>query len=633
MRRADYSRSFLPSRGLRGRRLFVAAGWLLLLSLAGLAAPPETVSAPPGPGTDDAVILQADRSYTLLPDGSSELRVVERKKLLTGVAVNRLLGETFLTYNAAWQDLKVDHCVTTMADGTRVPTPENGYNRLTLHDVYDSPDFSDVQELVVTHTGLEPGAETDLGYTVRTRPGFLPFFSCMEMFGSPFPIQSMTVTVTVPAGTKLAYAVRDLPPPVITSAGASRVYRWTLERIPAYPEERMSPNRWETIPVLYFSAPPAGGGWPDLLRGLPGEGLSDAERTDLLAEPLPEAPTVMAAARVVEAVRKGVRTVPLTPVEIGWRPASPAAVYRRGYGTPLEKAGLLASVMRQSGFKKVQLGFLIPNLSGLENVPVPGLVRGVLVLAEVEGRMLYLDPDGAIHLPGGACFSGKSWVSETERFKFPESGEPSRFNLDATLGKWEGTRCRLTGSIEMTGDFFTKTAFGDAAKTAESILDGAFTDFKLENKTVRIVAVAPGTLSFTFEADAAAAARTAGDLFLIDAPPPPPVAALRELCRALSRSAPVQVPEAPLDVRTEWRVNLPAGAEVVYRPADAERGGELAQFHQTVSTEGEQVKWTRRMAIRQPRVPAAEYPQLRQALVPWLDDTQSRLILRVKAAE
>ena len=62
-----------------------------------------------------------------------------------------------------------------MVDGTKVPTPENGYNPITHPEAYAFPELCYLREMVVSHTGLEIGAVIELDYTLTSKPGFQPF--------------------------------------------------------------------------------------------------------------------------------------------------------------------------------------------------------------------------------------------------------------------------------------------------------------------------------------------------------------------------------------------------------------------------------------------------------------------------
>ena len=78
----------------------------------------------------DAVFNKIEKEYKLNTDGSTEFHYSSEVKLLTGYSVNRAYGETFIIYNPDYQELKVNHAYTVMADGKEVASPANAFNEV-----------------------------------------------------------------------------------------------------------------------------------------------------------------------------------------------------------------------------------------------------------------------------------------------------------------------------------------------------------------------------------------------------------------------------------------------------------------------------------------------------------------------
>lgn len=160
-------------------------------------------------GGSDAVCLEKGITFTLNPDGSWVKDYHHRLKLETYYAVNRLGGETFISYNPEFQELKVLKSETTMKDGRKVPSPSNAFNEVLPASAHYFPHFSHLREMVVTHTGLERGAVIDLHYQLTTKPDFMPYFSGRELITDHFPIQHMILKIVIPTGKKLNYQLVD----------------------------------------------------------------------------------------------------------------------------------------------------------------------------------------------------------------------------------------------------------------------------------------------------------------------------------------------------------------------------------------------------------------------------------------
>ena len=78
----------------------------------------------------DAVYKEQTKEFTLNGDGSISYHYSHKLLINTYFAFHNLYGEDFIVYDPAFQKLKINRSVTTMADGKQVPSPENAYNEL-----------------------------------------------------------------------------------------------------------------------------------------------------------------------------------------------------------------------------------------------------------------------------------------------------------------------------------------------------------------------------------------------------------------------------------------------------------------------------------------------------------------------
>ena len=88
--------------------------------------------------------------------------------------MNSLYGETFIVYDPAYQQLKINESYTRQVDGTIVTTPANAFVEVLPSAAANAPAYNGLKEMVVVHTGLELGATIYLDYTVTTDAGALP---------------------------------------------------------------------------------------------------------------------------------------------------------------------------------------------------------------------------------------------------------------------------------------------------------------------------------------------------------------------------------------------------------------------------------------------------------------------------
>jgi len=146
----------------------------------------------------DAEYLLKDVIYRLNPDGSSVMEYHSKIKLYTYKATNRIFGETFILYNPAYQKLEILMSETTMKDGKKVKSPKNAYNESLPYVAKRFSAFSELREMVVTHTGLERDAVIELKYKIYTKAGFNNCFSKMEYLSEPYPVKKLSIRVIVP---------------------------------------------------------------------------------------------------------------------------------------------------------------------------------------------------------------------------------------------------------------------------------------------------------------------------------------------------------------------------------------------------------------------------------------------------
>ena len=201
---------------------------------------------------DDARYLEKEITFTLNPDSSWQKEYRHKIKLETYLAVTRMLGETFIEYNPQYQELKVLKSETTMKYGKKVESPANAFNQVLPRRAHYFPHYSHLREMVVTHTGLERGAVIDLHYLIKTKPGFMPYFSGREFVRDRLPINRLVIKISVPAGKKLKYKVfhTDIEPGIKKDSNRT-LYTFTFENLESYLEEPL--NRGINRPVIVFS--------------------------------------------------------------------------------------------------------------------------------------------------------------------------------------------------------------------------------------------------------------------------------------------------------------------------------------------------------------------------------------------
>ncbi len=202
----------------------------------------------------DAEYLELSTKYQLHADGSITETHHKKVKLHTYRATQRLFGEDFIIYNPEYQELTIHKSITIMKNGTKVKTPDNGYNEVLPRGVLGDKSYVNYREMVVTHTGLEKGAVIDFSYSITTKAGYLPTMMGSALFARHNPIKRCNLTVIVPKSRSLHYKTYNADfQPTKTEQSSQLIYQWQQKNISPYMDESNAQNLAFSRPSVHFS--------------------------------------------------------------------------------------------------------------------------------------------------------------------------------------------------------------------------------------------------------------------------------------------------------------------------------------------------------------------------------------------
>ena len=294
----------------------------------------------------DAEYLKLVKEYTLNPDGSYDYHYHKEIRLLTHFSFHRLYGETFIVYNPQYQELKINECYTVMADGKKVVAPANAFNEVLPGFARDVAAYNHLREMVVTHTGTEVGAVITLDYTIKTKQGFQPFFGSEEI-GEYVPVNDLSIIITVPQNIDLKHRMlNNRTAPSITENGGVKTFTWTMNNVKALPHtSNQDPDRKE---ILFFStAKDMTNAFyafvnQDAFKSLPGAAVS--KRVDAAVKDKKSDLEIILALQQI--VIDEVKLVDIPLIYSGYKVRTPDAVWQSANATSLEKAILLAGMLK-----------------------------------------------------------------------------------------------------------------------------------------------------------------------------------------------------------------------------------------------------------------------------------------------
>jgi hypothetical protein len=304
----------------------------------------------------DAEYLKLVKEYTLNPDGSYDFHYHKEIKLLTYFSFHRLFGETFIVYNPEYQELKINESFTVMADGEKIVAPANAFNEVLPGFARDIPACNHLREMVVTHTATEVGCVITLDYTIKTKAGFLPFFFGSEDIEDIVPIKSLSLVVKIPSAASLQFRVHNFceDPDLNGFRGGlnnheesgQKIYMWDFRNVPALSH---SPNQdpEQKVCLLFSTSKDMMYAYfafvnQDAFKAEPGAEIS--KRVDAaIKDKKSDLDKILALQEVVIDELK-LADIPL--IYTGYKVRTPAAVWQSANATSLEKAILLAEMLK-----------------------------------------------------------------------------------------------------------------------------------------------------------------------------------------------------------------------------------------------------------------------------------------------
>lgn len=612
----------------RGTAAFALAASLFVGGRGGAAPRPVFVPV----GGPDAELLELSERFELREDGTVVREHRARLAVNSYLAINRLYGETTVTFDPARERVEVLTNRTVLPSGEVVEAPANAVVDDLPRQVHRNPLWSRLRRKVMVHTALEPGAVIERAYRI-TRSGD-PWLEAAVPLRLALPIRSLEVTVDVPADAGLAWQVSGglTALPEDRTVAGRRTVRVHLANLAAVPDERGAPPRDEAIPTLWLTTAPAGAAMEELSRRLAAAGGLPAEAAATAAEAV--AGKVSFEERVLavlEAVRNGLSvSADAEPELTGFRLAPLAEVWRSAWATPLELAALAACALDAVG---VDATVGLVGDAGREGAKVPGFLgyrRPVVLFADAEGCMRLVDPLAPLAGgPGEEVWRDRSVITALPRPAGSTCGRttaPWKRSLAASV-KVDGTGAAI-GEMELTVAG-AATPHAALVRSASEVADGVARFLPagkaaeartpaLSRRAATLVAAVKGKLE---EAKGGLVRVSFGGVpgGVDDVLPPLPAA---------GRLAPILL-GGPGEEALEVTVGLPAGWSVAALPVPVELEnavGSVSVASEVLADGAVRVSRRIRLDVRVARAESAG--DVRALLAAWRSSASKDLILR-----
>ena len=460
---------------------------------------------------DESVILYEGITYTLDAEGKISTTVHRIRTMFTEHALDTY-GDPHVGYFDDGQTLDIEICRAYMLDGRTVNTQKNGFNQITPRALWQFPDYTGFQQMVVTFTGLEWGGTGELKYTISDRQKNRGWLEGAEYFQSDEPILHKEVTIIVPDNVNLNYQFLngdgDLKKKVEDGV-TTRV--WTLKNVPAIEHDEAYALRMNFVPALIFSTCPdwkkAGSDFAakiknavepsDYIKNTVAKELNGCTNKSLMAD------------KLAALVRSRLRPVNYNWEFFPWTVRPAEQILASAYGHNFDQAILLTSLLLSQGIPaRIAVSAEIYDKSF--KVPALNLFGDYWVAAVIDGKETFFDPahklseHSQIDLAGQALFY-LSYNAETPsiipEYTLEQNRSALSLNVDiAADGSYTGS-----GIIECRGGFSPYYQVGDTESGAqgwlESELNGSIPGLTIGQGSARNLSIDFCSFTFSFSGE------------------------------------------------------------------------------------------------------------------------------------
>ncbi|MBP7147748.1 MAG: DUF3857 domain-containing protein [Acidobacteria bacterium] len=606
-------------------------------------APFAAVPAAAGPAPRDGE-MRRDVTIRLERDGRVIRRHESSLKMLTDFVNRTDLNDPRIDWNDARAEMKIERARALGQDGHVVETQANSLVPNTAEELQWAVPYAHLRELTVAHVGVELGGTTELAYTIADRaPSGVPLWGALEL-DAPVPLVAQRVRFELPDGTKLAYAQpAGLAAPEIATRDGVVSYTFDLRDVPPRVLAELPGGALPPGMLVYSAAP----GWAFVSRWL-GERLAPALAADaavkaraaeLAGETLSSAERL---ARIHEFVVDGVRTIhwPLEAFDYAARPAG--EVLASSVGHPLDKAVLLAALLREAGFAP-RVALATAGRAFAAEVPSPAQFEDAWVAVALGGRTLWLDPTAPHDRRNAAQLAGR-WVlvpdageAAAQPVQVPELDPSSNaallraeLKLAPPAGGGPGLRLGGVADLDLGGTYDPLAGFDRSQDRYGALARGVASRFGAQAKDTFVARDTGEELALRVElADGALGESLAADAPLALVLPRVPGALSAESLQLYRprRTLPLAI-AAPAREVVEVVLQLPEGWEAARVPEELALAGDAASATRSVRRDGSKLTIRTELKLARAVIEPGVYPQLRAALAAVDSEAARTVILR-----
>lgn len=587
----------------------------------------------------DAAMTEREILVAIDDQGRQRLRDQLRWEILTDYALDNHSDPEVL-FDSSRQRLDVAVARTKRPDGVVTETPPAGINELLPRGLRSAPAYGSLRRTVISILGVEPGAEAELDYTVvdRTPTRWAP--GGIVTAAGPMPIESLSVVLRSARGQLRSACVRCSERAERRGEGE---HLWTFADVEPLDTYELGAHQGDGTPARLF-----------VPRVVYSTAESWAVESAALAQRLDQAAQITDDVRArawelgrdeaslwttVEAlqafVATAIDTVDLPLARLGYAPPPAERVLSRSYGSELDKAVLLVTLLRAVEVEAEVV--LLSEESRIATVlPWLGQLDHAWVVARTDGQERWMPVDRPLLLAPDQL-AGDFWVLVPSQPSLPQEHpsslcSPASTHLTAQLqldgeGELRG-ELRLTHGGRSNPYFRLRASSSDPSRLlaplATAIADGA------EVTGPQIEQFGPTGTSVRGQIRARAEAEGDGTVIALSVPWPE-VDLLEQVELRAQRQTPL-VLDGPRRITLRMTLTLPQGFQLADEPVDREIRHRAGSIVQQASVDGRRLELERELVVTHRVVePGEPYDQVRQVLAEAARLSREAILLVARA--
>ncbi len=609
-----------------------------------LAAPPgaapEDIARAPGASSfplDDGLFVRQWVDIDVDAQGKVTRRVENALKVFGQWPISHGYFDPTLTWNDSRATLKIDQARTYAADGRVVDAKANSFVENTAGALERAAPYAQLRQMTVAQVGVEENGTTVLGFTIADRaPSGVPLWGVLQLDGQ-MPMLDQRVTFTVPAAVKLLWSGVDcrLTPETETAGGSTKLV-FRRRNVPGVNVAESPDGRTGVCRLAYSAARDWAAVREFLEQRVDAAAAPDAAVKAKTAELVRDAlsgPERMA--RLHAFVVDGVQTIRWPLDELDYAVRSAGAVLDSSVGHSLDKAVLLASMLRVLDYD-ARVALVARDRGVPPDIPSPALLEDAWVVVAQGPHQLWLDPTAPLeqrnqnHLAGCAALlldgkaSGLAVLPQLE-----QSSNRAALKADLKLED-AGAELRVRGGLDLdlaglynplpgydrSKDRLTAIAAAAARGFGGAEVKEVAVGWKSAQVTALHASVAGGALP---------APRDGRPVKLLLPRPPGAISADSLQLHRGRRTLPLPIP-GPAEELAIVTLDLPEKVEVLFAPAEVQLDNSVGALARSVTREGRRLTITTVLKLKKAEVAPEEYPLLR-ALFAELDAVPGRSVL------